>query len=68
MKLTALDVTLEIVEVLGNGLNAARVADEDYLVGQLFRTNVQMKYASVFVNNQFLRCKVFAHSYSVIWF
>ena len=52
MELAAADLTLSGVEMVGNGIDAGRVAHQDYTVGQLLRLEVQVEAGAVFVDDE----------------
>ena len=53
VELAALDVTLLSVKMRRNQPNAARVAHQYDLVGQLFGSYVQVEHTAIRVNDQF---------------
>ena len=53
MKLTALHFALDAVEVGGYSVHTGWVANEYHTVGQLFRTQMQMKTRTIRVDDEF---------------
>ena len=53
MKLSAAYLTFYFFKVLGYGIHPGGVANEDYLVGQLFGLEMQMEATSVGINDEF---------------
>ena len=53
MELTAADLALLGVEVVGNGIDSGRIAHEDHLVGQLLGLQMKVEAGAVAVDDQF---------------
>jgi hypothetical protein len=53
VELTARDLALACVEVVGHGVHTCRIAYEHYSVGQLFRLQMEMKTRTVGIDDQF---------------
>ena len=59
VELTTAHLVLDRVEVVGNGVYAGWVANENDLIGQMFGFQMKMKARSVFVDDEFGGCKCF---------